>query len=104
MQDEIDYEVNIAEIAWVQLMEHARFLANVSDSAANRFVDEFITKTNSLAQMPERCPWLEHELIPPQKYRKLFFGKYHMALFELRGHIVYITSVVDCRQDYYWLL
>ena len=37
-------------------------------------------------------------------HRKLFFGKYHLALFEVRGEIVYITAVVDGRQDYPWLL
>ncbi|MDR2615533.1 MAG: type II toxin-antitoxin system RelE/ParE family toxin [Oscillospiraceae bacterium] len=104
MQDEICYDVSIAEAAWEQLIEHARFLANVSGSAADRLVDEFIEKTNSLAKMPERCPWISHDMLPFQKYRKLFFGKYHMALFEIREKNVYVTAVVDCRQDYIELL
>ena len=98
------YDVKITDTAWEQMIEHARFLANVSVEAANRLVDEFVGNTGTLAKMPERYPWLEHNAIPFQKYRKIFFGKYHMALFEIRGNIVYITAVIDCRQDYGWLL
>ena len=98
------YDVKITDTAWAQLLEHARFLANVSECAANRLVDDLLEKTDALTQMPERCPWLSHDSIPFQKYRKLFIGKYHLALFEIRGNIVYITAVVDCRQDYSMLL
>jgi plasmid stabilization system protein ParE len=104
MQDESVYDVRVTETAWEQLREHTRFLSGVSERAAARFVDEFIEKTGSLAQMPERCPWLNHDLLPFQKYRKLFFGKYHMALFEVHGKNVYVTAVIDCRQDFAWLL
>jgi len=98
------YDVLITDTAWAQMIEHARFLANISEDAANRFIDEFVDKSGALAQMPERCPWLTHDLIPFQKYRKLFIDKFHLALFEIRGSTVYITAVVDCRQDYAWLL
>ena len=98
------YDVKITETAWEQMIEHARFLANVSIDAANRLVDDFIESTDTLNQMPERCPWLTHSAISFQKYRKILFGKYHMALFQIRENTVYITAVVDCRQDYGWLL
>jgi hypothetical protein len=54
--------------------------------------------------MPERNPWLENESIPFQKYRELFFEKHYLALYEILENVVYITAVVDCRQDYAWLL
>ena len=98
------YDVKITDTAWEQMIEHARFLANVSVDAANRLVDEFIESTDKLAQMPRRCSWLTHDAIPFQKYRKTFFGEYHMALFMIRGNIVYVTAAVDCRQNYAWLL
>lgn len=98
------YDVKITSTAWEQMVEHARFLANVSTESANRLVDEFVESTNTLAQMPERCSWFEHDAIPFQKYRKIFFGKYYMALFEIRGSVVFITSAIDCRQDYSWLI
>ena len=98
------YDVKITDTAWAHMIEHARFLAKVNVNAANRLVDEFVEKTGTLTHMPERCPWLVHNMIPFQKYRKLVFGAYYMALFETRGNVIYITAVVDCRQDYGWLL
>ncbi|MDD2504244.1 MAG: type II toxin-antitoxin system RelE/ParE family toxin [Clostridia bacterium] len=98
------YTVKITETAWDMLVVHARFLTNISAAAANRLIDSFIDITGDLAVMPDRNPWLEHEAIPFQKYRKLLFEKRYLALYEVRGSIVYITAVVDCRQDYGWLL
>ena len=98
------YTVKITETAWEMLISHARFLANVSIPAANRLVDTFVEITDSLAAMPERNPWLEHDAIPFQKYRKLLFGKHYMALYQIQENTVYVTAVMDCRQDYIWLL
>lgn len=86
------------------LISHARFLGNVSTSAANKLVDTFVEATNNLAIMPERNPWLEHDMVPFQKYRKVLFGNYNIALYQIQGNIVYVTAVLDCRLDYGWLL
>ncbi|MDR1060528.1 MAG: type II toxin-antitoxin system RelE/ParE family toxin [Clostridiales bacterium] len=102
--DDKVYAVKITDAAWTQMIEHARFLANVSAGAAERLIDEFVQKTGELSRMPERCPWLVHGMMPFQKYRKSLFGKYHMALFEIHDDTVYVAAVVDCRQDFGWLL
>ena len=86
------------------MLEHARFLANISENAAIRLVDEFVEKAGTLTEMPERCPWLVNDAIPFQKYRKLIIGKHHLALFKISGTAVYISAVVDCRQEYAGLL
>ncbi len=52
------YTVKITETAWNMLVEHSRFLANVSVTAANRLIDTFIEMTGNLEIMPERNPWL----------------------------------------------
>lgn len=98
------YTVKITETAWDMLIAHTRFLANVSVPAANRLIDTFIEMADDLVVMPERNPWLEHEAISFQKYRKLLFEKHYLVLYELRDNIVYITTVVDCRQEFGWLL
>ena len=98
------YDVKITDAAWGQMIEHARFLAGVSEQSASKLVDDFLVGTDWLRKMPERCPWLIHDAILLQKYRKLFFGNYHMAVFEIRGDVVYVTAAVNCRQDYEWLL
>ncbi|MDD4728839.1 MAG: type II toxin-antitoxin system RelE/ParE family toxin [Dysgonamonadaceae bacterium] len=77
------YTVKITGTAWEMLISHARFLANVSVPAANRLIDTFVEITGNLAAMPERNPWLEHDAIPFQKYRKLPFGKHYMTLYQI---------------------
>ncbi|MCG8499071.1 MAG: type II toxin-antitoxin system RelE/ParE family toxin [Firmicutes bacterium] len=74
------YTVKITETAWDLLISHARFLANVSVPDVNKLIDTFLEMTDSLVAMPERKPWLEHDAIPFQKYRKLLFGKHYMVL------------------------
>jgi len=98
------YMIKITETAWEMLISHARFLANVSVPAANKLIETFVEITDSLAAMPERNPWLEHDAIPFQKYRKLLFGKHYMALYQIQENTIYVTAVMDCRQDYIWLL
>ena len=98
------YSIEITDMAWEQMIEHARFLANVSTGAANQLIDDFLICVDSLKQMPERCPWLVYDTIPFQKYRKIILGTHHMVLFQIRDKVVYITTVLNCRQDYSWLL
>ena len=99
-----NYMVKVTETAWEMLVTHAHFLANVSVPAATRLIDTFVEMTDGLAIMPERNPWLQHDAIPFQKYRKLLFGKHYIALYQVMENTVYVTAVVDCRQDYLWLL
>ena len=54
--------------------------------------------------MPERCSWLIADYIPPNKYRKILFEKRYLLLFQIIDNTVYVDYVVDCRQDYGWLL
>ena len=98
------YTLQITETAWEMLITHARFLANVSIPAANRLIETFVEITDSLAAMPERNPWLEHDAIPFQKYRRLLFAKHYMALYQIQENTIYVTAVIDCRQEYTWLL
>ena len=98
-----EYTVIIQERAREMLLNHARFLAQVSEIAANRLVDDFISKAKTLEYMPERCPWLSGNGIPERKYRKLIFEKYYMLIYQVIGDSVYVDAMVDCRQEQ-WLL
>ena len=98
------YTVIIQDPATEMLLQHARFLAGVSEPAAKRLSSEFNSKAKTLEKMPERCPWVNHPLIPKQKYRKLIFEKHYMLIFQIIGEFVYVDAMVDCRQDYIWLL
>jgi len=98
------YVVLISEEAVQNLLSHARFLAQVSEAAALRLVEEFGEKARSLEECPERNPWLSDPLAPSGKYRKLLVGKGYLLIYQMRGSTVYADVVLDCRQDYSWLL
>ena len=98
------YTVIIQTPAVDMLIEHARFLAQVSENAADRLADEFFAKSKALERIPERCPWLSGYSIPEKKYRKLIFEDSYMLVFQIIGDTVYIDAMVDCRSEYHWLL
>jgi len=98
------YTVIVYDPATEMLVQHARFLAGVSEAAARRLMSEFKSKSKTLETMPQRCSWVNHPLIPKQKYRKLIFQKHYMLVFQIIGEFVHVDAMVDCRQDYIWLL
>ncbi|GHU72036.1 plasmid stabilization protein [Spirochaetia bacterium] len=103
------YTVEISERASEMLVHHARFLAtdlrsDVSETAAKRLIGQFEAQAKSLRKQPERFPWLSHSALPEHKYRKLLFEKRYLLLYQIKEDTVYIDAMVDCRQDYEWLL
>ena len=104
--DEVDkiYRVVIQTPATEILVQHAYFLAQVSEAAADRLTDEFFAKAKSLEKIPERCPWLSGYSIPEKKYRKLILEGNYLLVFQIIGNTVFIDAMVDCRSEYSWLL
>jgi len=58
----------------------------------------------SLHQMPERFPFFEAEFIPPNEYHKMFVEKWYLILYQVKDQTIYVDYIVDCRQDYVWLV
>ena len=104
MENQSKYRVIVSERAAQMLVSHAAFLAQVSPEAAERLTVEFEKTANSLETMPQRCPWLSVDYIPKNAYRFILFEKKYMIIFQIIDHIVYADYVVDCRQDYSWLI
>lgn len=98
------YTVNVSEKAAQMLVSHARFLANVSEEAAQTLITEFKFAAASLEMIPDRNPWLSDSALPINKYRKLLFSKRYLLIYQVKKDTVYIDYVLDCRQDYRWLL
>lgn len=96
--------VIVSDEAAQMLVSHARFLAQVSETAAQQLISEFGEKAKSLEDFPERNPWLSDPLVPPGKYRKLLMAKRYLLIYQVKGDAVYVDAVVDCRQDFGWLL
>lgn len=104
MEQQNRYRVIVSEHATQMLVSHAAFLAQVSSEAAERWTVEFEKAANSLEMIPQRCSWLTGEYIPRNAYRFILFEKRYMLIFQVRDNMVYVDYVVDCRQDYGWLI
>ena len=85
-------------------MQHARFLAQVSTQAAEKLRTDIIEAVKSLQEFPERGSWLANPLLPANKYRKLLVDKRYLLIYQIKDDTVYIDYLVDCRQNYVWLI
>ncbi|MCH5192522.1 MAG: type II toxin-antitoxin system RelE/ParE family toxin [Oscillospiraceae bacterium] len=99
-----EYHVIVSDRAASELRNHVRFLARVSPDAAKRLHKEIIDEIKTLSFMPERYPWVIQDEIPKNKYRKKIVSKRYLLIFQIRDDKVYIDYILDCRQDYTWLL
>jgi plasmid stabilization system protein ParE len=98
------YNVQVSETAAKMLVDHSAFLATVNEEAADRLTDSFEAAADSLQENPQRCPWFKRDEVPAKKYRFLLFEKRYMLIFQVCDKNVYVDYVLDCRQDYSWLL
>lgn len=98
------YKVIISDKAMSMLASHVRFLAQVSVNAASKLKAEIIKEMKSLDYMPESYSRLTDEYIPPNKYRKRLVSKRYLLIYQIIDDTVYIDYVLDCRQDYGWLI
>lgn len=104
MEQKPKYRVIVSDRARQMLANHVRFLAPKSPSASRKVKNELMDAIRSLHQMPERFPFLEAEFIPPNKYHKMFVEKWYLILYQIKDQTVYVDYIVDCRQDYGWLV
>jgi len=104
MEKKPQYKVIVSDRARQMLAGHVRFLAQKSSTATRRVKNDLMDAIRSLHQMPERFPFLSAEFIPPNKYHKIFIEKWYLFLSQLKAQPVYFDYIVDCRQDYGWLV
>ena len=83
MEQQNKHRMIVSERATQMLVSHAAFLAQVSPEAAEQLTGEYI---------------------PRNAYRFIPFEKRYMIIFQIVDDIVYADYVVDCRQDYNWLI
>lgn len=98
------YAVIVSDRASSMLVNHVRFLTRVSSGAAKKLHREIIDGIKTLEVMPESYPWFNCEEIPANKYRKKLVSKRYLLIYQIKDNKVYVDYVLDCRQDYGWLL
>lgn len=98
------YKLIISAKARDVLGEVVAFIALNSSDNAKMVKKEIIEGIKSLEVFPERAPFLIGEFIPYNKYHKLVVLKRFLLIYQIRDEKVYIDFIVDCKQDYKWLL
>ena len=98
------YKVIISDRVKEMLGIHIRFLAQVNNSAAIKLKNRLVEEIRSLQDMPHRYPFFNENYIPANKYHKLYVENWYLVLYQIKDDTVYVDWIVDCRQDYRWLL
>ena len=98
------YEVVTSSRAAEMLAEHVAFLSQASPEAALELADDFVAALTSLQELPQRCPFFYEDYLPKNKYRKLIVKDRYLLLYQVIEAKVYVDLIIDCRQDYGWLL
>ncbi|NLI12561.1 MAG: type II toxin-antitoxin system RelE/ParE family toxin [Peptococcaceae bacterium] len=98
------YTVIVSDRATDMLMQHVRFMAQTSLKAADKLRTEIIEAAKSLESFPERNSWLSDPVLPAHKYRKMIISKRYLLIYQIKDDAVFIEYILDCRQDYKWLL
>ena len=104
MEKILQYKVVVSDRTRQMLANHVRFQAQKSLPAARRTKNELLKALHSLSTMPERFPFLDVDFIPSNKYHKMFIQKWYLILYQIKDQTVYVDYIVDCRQDYGWLV
>jgi plasmid stabilization system protein ParE len=86
------------------LADHIWFLAQKGPAAARKVKNSLSEAMRSLRRMPERYPCLDAEFIPTNKFHKMFVEKWYLILYQIKDQTVFMDYIVDCRQDYKWLV
>ena len=76
---------------------------NIESLAAELKV-RLVEAVASLSSMPERCPFFNESYIPANKYHKLIVEKNYFILYQIKDSVVLVEYILDCRQDYQWLI
>ena len=98
------YKIIVSNRAKEEMGSHVAFLANTSKNAAKKLKEELIKSIRSLSTMPTRYGFINDKYITPNKYHKMLVSSRYLLIYQIKDDTVYVEFIVDCRQDYQWLL
>lgn len=104
MSKHAEYKVIVSDRAKRLMGKHLLFLSQLSPKAAAEPKVKLIEAVASLSSMPERCPFFNESYIPSNKYHKLIVEKNYLLLYQIKDSVVHVEYILDCRQDYRWLI
>jgi plasmid stabilization system protein ParE len=98
----VSFRIELTRRAAQEIEEQYHWLAERSQSAADRWRDSLLAAVNSLAKDPERCPEAPEAEWYGERLRQYLHRKRrrtHRILFDIRGDVVIILRVRHSAQD-----
>ncbi|HZK44355.1 MAG TPA: type II toxin-antitoxin system RelE/ParE family toxin [Syntrophomonadaceae bacterium] len=96
------YKIKIFSHAKQDLKDIITYLNTLSPQSAIKYYDLIIEKIGSLAEMPERCPYVRNHTLRIKGYRCLVVESY-LVFFVIKGDDVQIRRIIYGKRNYEWL-
>lgn len=89
-------KIFISNKAKYELYLHSFYKSKYNKQTAEKFLNDFNSSIQSLVSFPYMYPKLSFN----NSYRKLIFNKKYVIIYTIENDIIYIDSVVNCKQNY----
>ncbi|MHB8125689.1 MAG: type II toxin-antitoxin system RelE/ParE family toxin [Desulfitobacteriaceae bacterium] len=97
------YKIRIYSYAKMDLKDIVSYLNTLSSQAELKYYDLIVEKIGSLAEMPERCPFVRDVALKAKGYRYLIAENY-LVFFVIKADTVQIRRIIYDKRNYEWLL
>jgi len=81
-----------------RMFDHFEFLARVSESAAERLLDNLVADMYSLERMPYRNPVFNRPYLKSGKYRYMVSCERYLIVYQVVDDTVFVDDIQDSRQ------
>jgi hypothetical protein len=93
-----EYTVVVDPAVNDRMYDHFEFLARVSESAAERLLDNLVEDMYSLEHLPYRNPIFNRPYLKSGKYRYMVSCERYHIIYQIVNDIVFIDDIQDSRQ------
>ena len=93
------YRVVIDSTINDKMYDHFAFLAQVSEAAAEKLLDELVAGIRSLEYMPYRNPVYNRPHLKSGKYRYMISCEKYRIVYQVEENTVFVEDIQDCRQS-----
>ncbi|NLV21092.1 MAG: type II toxin-antitoxin system RelE/ParE family toxin [Syntrophomonadaceae bacterium] len=97
------YKIKIYSAAKMDLNDIVSYLNTLSPQAAIKYYDLLVEKIGSLAELPQRCPFVRDVALKAKGYRFLMVENY-LVFFVIKDDTVQIRRILYNKREYRWFL
>jgi len=87
----------------MDLNDIVSYLNTLSPQAAIKYYDLLVEKIGSLAELPQRCPFVRDVALKAKGYRFLMVENY-LVFFVIKDDTVQICRILYNKREYRWFL